>query len=80
MMHDIHFKILSESYDVANPTQLAAEGSDGLGPFTLEGTLSRIDGRLSLTKHYIGTNTRWCWSAVLAPFGLLGTWGKFFRL
>lgn len=51
-------------------------GADGVGTFSLAGTLSRSTGAVRLTKQYFGTETHsWDLNLALTPLGLAGCWG-----
>ncbi|KAG0646359.1 hypothetical protein D0Z07_8118 [Hyphodiscus hymeniophilus] len=54
-----------------------ASGSDGVGDFTLEGTVV-MNGEIEMKKIYINYpgQLSWDWKASMTPFGIVGTWGQ----
>ena len=56
--------------------RLAASGTDGIGPFTLEGAFDSKSGRFSAKKTYTNTLLGWTWTCMMTPFGIVGTWGS----
>ncbi|KAJ7746937.1 hypothetical protein DFH07DRAFT_726048, partial [Mycena maculata] len=47
-------------------------GSDGVGPFNLQGYVDLESGSLEAEKKYV--NFQWKWSGSITAFGLLGRW------
>jgi hypothetical protein len=73
-MHSIHFEMREEDGErVIESTT----GDDGVGRFTLLGTLSRKSGRpvLQMIKTYTQGVVIWDWEAWITPFGVVGVWG-----
>lgn len=50
-------------------------GSDGVGTFTLRGTIAADTGALSMEKIYANHGPRWRWVGFLTPFGVIASWG-----
>ncbi|KAF2227034.1 hypothetical protein BDZ85DRAFT_257139 [Elsinoe ampelina] len=80
MMHGIQFSIDSELGAMSGPAcrgLTAPSCSDAVGNFELTGAISTQTGTVKLRKHYRGRgHTDWDWTAVMTPFGILGSWGS----
>ncbi|KAL8922684.1 MAG: hypothetical protein Q9208_004997 [Pyrenodesmia sp. 3 TL-2023] len=50
-------------------------GSDGVGAFTLYGTIAADTGALTMEKIYANHGPRWRWMGFLTPFGIIASWG-----
>lgn len=79
-MHGINFS--ARDLSPAGPVELIAmDGRDGVGAFSLVGTVSKSSGWVELRKEYraiAGTTglLSWKWYGVVTPFGIVGTWGQ----
>ena len=86
-MHGIKFsaKDLSPAGPIeriAGPVELIAmDGRDGVGAFSLVGTVSKSNGWVDLRKEYknlagtTGGSLSWNWYGVMTPFGIVCNWG-----
>lgn len=60
---------------------IAMDGRDGVGTFSLVGTVSKSSGWVNLRKEYrtmagtTGGSLSWNWYGVLTPFGIVCNWG-----
>ncbi|KAJ9663338.1 hypothetical protein H2198_000855 [Neophaeococcomyces mojaviensis] len=72
MMHGINFEITA---DYADHCAVRSRGDDAYGPSSLFGTVHKQNGSLQITKQY-ENGTTWQWSAVMTPFGIVGSWGS----
>ena len=78
-MYDINFSVdrsedSNQKKGVLNVT--GTGGMDGVGTFTLSGTIDTKDGTLSMVKAYDNDGLSWNWRGVLTPLGLVAQWGE----
>ena len=79
-MHGIKFS--ARDLSPAGPVELIAmDGRDGVGAFSLVGTVSKSSGWVALRKEYrpmagtTGGSLSWDWYGVVTPFGIVCNWG-----
>jgi hypothetical protein len=76
-MHSIN--LIARKSDLPNPGRvrtvidIASQGRDGVGKFTLHGHI-RFDGNVLLTKRY-DAGWEWIYKGFVTPFGIAGSWG-----
>lgn len=75
MMHSINFHILENAALQQDERGIVSNtGVDGCGSFRLEGSINTTTGTVIMVKRY-AHGTTWDWTAVMTPFGIVGSWG-----
>lgn len=73
-MHNIRFT--AEGRNPAVLEILGTGSNDGIGAFTLRGTIAADTGALTMEKSYANRGPRWRWVGFLTPFGIIASWGR----
>lgn len=74
VMENIRFRAQADYPDHCAVASVG-KGRDAWGDFLLYGTVHKQNGTVQMTKQY-DNGTTWAWSAIMSPFGIIGSWGE----
>jgi len=70
----LHMRFDTENHpEYPELLNLHATGKDGIGSFSLEGSIDQNNGSIKMLKTY-NQILQWHWSCIMTLFGILGTW------